>query len=55
MLKKYPHYWEKKKVDRQKHWWFNVADEPEEDFEPAIDVVAQLDHREEVAVYFLVF
>uniref|UniRef100_F1KPF0 Vacuolar protein sorting-associated protein 13A n=1 Tax=Ascaris suum TaxID=6253 RepID=F1KPF0_ASCSU len=50
VLKKYPHYWEKKKVDRQKHWWFNVADEPEEDFEPAVDVVAQLDHREEATI-----
>ncbi|VDM41632.1 unnamed protein product [Toxocara canis] len=47
VLKKYPNYWNKRKVEREKHWWFNVADEPEEDFEPAVDVVAELDYQEQ--------
>ncbi|MFH4981578.1 hypothetical protein AB6A40_008287 [Gnathostoma spinigerum] len=49
MLKKYPNYWQIRKIDRAKYWWFDVAEE--EDYcEPAIDVVAGLDHVEEAVI-----
>ncbi|VDK42182.1 unnamed protein product [Anisakis simplex] len=50
VLKKYPNYWDKKKVDRSKHWWFNVANDGEEDMEAGIDVVAELSHQEQATV-----
>lgn len=48
MLKKYPNYWEKRKIDRSKHWWFNVVEEKEEDFEYAMDVAATVSHEQQV-------
>lgn len=50
VLKKYPNYWEKRKINRSKHWWFDVPEAEPEDFEPALDVVAAIDHEQQVSV-----
>lgn len=52
MLKKYPNYWEKRKIDRSKHWWFNVVEEKEEDFEYAVDIAAAVGYEQQV-IWFL--
>ncbi|VDN30421.1 unnamed protein product [Gongylonema pulchrum] len=50
ILKKYPNYWQKRKINKSKHWWFNVPEEEQEDFEPALDVVAAIDHEQQGTV-----
>ncbi|VDM07504.1 unnamed protein product [Wuchereria bancrofti] len=47
VLKKYPNYWEKRKIDRNKHWWFNVVEEKQEDFEYAVDIAASISHEQQ--------
>uniref|UniRef100_A0A158Q918 VP13A protein n=1 Tax=Elaeophora elaphi TaxID=1147741 RepID=A0A158Q918_9BILA len=42
VLKKYPNYWEKRKIDKNKHWWFNVVEEEQGDVEYAVDVAASV-------------
>ncbi|VIO96842.1 Uncharacterized protein BM_BM5678 [Brugia malayi] len=47
VLKKYPNYWEKRRIDRNKHWWFNVVEEQQEDFEYAVDIAAFISHEQQ--------
>uniref|UniRef100_A0A915Q109 Vacuolar protein sorting-associated protein 13A n=1 Tax=Setaria digitata TaxID=48799 RepID=A0A915Q109_9BILA len=47
VLKKYPNYWEKRKIDKNKHWWFNVPEAEQEDYECAVDVVATVGHEQQ--------
>ncbi|KAL3998071.1 N-terminal region of Chorein a TM vesicle-mediated sorter family protein [Acanthocheilonema viteae] len=47
VLKKYPNYWEKRKIDRNKHWWFNVVEEKQDDFEYAEDVAGTVSHEQQ--------
>ncbi|VDN06934.1 unnamed protein product [Thelazia callipaeda] len=37
VLKKYPKYWEKRKIDKSRHWWFLVREAEQENFEYATD------------------
>ncbi|VDP11245.1 unnamed protein product, partial [Onchocerca flexuosa] len=46
VLKKYPNYWEKRKINRNKHWWFNVLAEKQEDFEYAVDVSSTINREQ---------
>lgn len=51
VLKKYPDYWGKKKIDRNKFWWLRskaVSTYDEVPFDYGIDVVEGPDHEEKV-------
>ncbi|KAM3721577.1 Intermembrane lipid transfer protein [Dirofilaria immitis] len=50
ILKKYPNYWEKRKINRNKHWWFNALNEKQEDFECAVDVAAAISHEQQATI-----
>ncbi|VDM48472.1 unnamed protein product [Toxocara canis] len=50
LLKSSSHYWMKEKVDRDKHWWFNVSNVPQEEFEAVSARTALPDRREEVTI-----
>lgn len=48
VLKKYPNYWEKRKVDKRKHWWFVAPADETDEVDFAIDVIEEVDHHEQV-------
>lgn len=50
-LKKYPNYWEKRKIDKKKHYWFKIVEEKQKDFERAVDVVASINHQQQVILF----
>ncbi|MCP9261143.1 Vacuolar protein sorting-associated protein 13A [Dirofilaria immitis] len=42
--------YQKRKINRNKHWWFNALNEKQEDFECAVDVAAAISHEQQATI-----
>ncbi|KAI6208431.1 Vacuolar protein sorting-associated protein 13C [Aphelenchoides besseyi] len=47
VLREYPHYWEPKPLEHSDYWWFTeVAEEAKEDFQPELDIIHPIEHKQ---------
>ncbi|KAI6203695.1 Vacuolar protein sorting-associated protein 13C [Aphelenchoides besseyi] len=46
-LREYPNYWEPKLLEHADYWWFTeVAEEAKEDFQPELEIIHPVDHKQ---------
>lgn len=50
VMKKFPNYWKKRKIERRRHWWFVAPSQDDEDVEIALECIDDLDHQEHAEV-----
>ncbi|KAI6181597.1 Vacuolar protein sorting-associated protein 13C [Aphelenchoides besseyi] len=51
VLREYPDYWEPKPLEHFNYWWFTeVAEEAKEDFQPELEIVHPVDHKQTAEV-----